>query len=190
MQLCGSLSILWHCLSLGLEWKLTFSSPVTTAEFSKFTWWFSSVQFSSVAQSCLTLCDPMNRSMPGLPVHHQLLEFTQTHAHWVSDAIQLSHPLLSPSPPAPNPSQHQGLFQWVKSSHEVAKVSASASVLPMNTQDWSLLRWTGWISLQSKGLSRSSPTPQFKSINFLALSFHHSPTLTSIHDHWKNHSLD
>ena len=80
------------------------------------------VQFSSVAQSCPTLCDPMNCSMPGLPVHHQLLEFTQTHIHRVSDAIQPSHPLSSPSPPAPNPSQHQSLFQWVNSSHEVAKV--------------------------------------------------------------------
>ena len=70
-----------------------------------------SVQFSSVAQSCPTLCDPMNRSTPGLPVHHQLLEFTQTHVHQVSDAIQSSHPLSSPSPPAPNPSQHQSLFQ-------------------------------------------------------------------------------
>ena len=83
---------------------------------------FSSVQFSSVAQSCLTLCDPMNRSTPGLPVHHKLPEFTQTQAHRVSDAIQPSRPLLSPSPPTPNPSQHQGLFQWVSSSHEVAKV--------------------------------------------------------------------
>ena len=80
------------------------------------------VQFSSVAQSCPTLCDPMNRSMPGLPVHHQLPEFTQTHVHWVGDAIQPSHPLSSPSPPARNPSQHQGLFQWVNSLHEVAKV--------------------------------------------------------------------
>ena len=71
----------------------------------------SSVQFSSVTQSCLTLCDPMNCSTPGLPVHHQLLEFTETHVHRVSDAIQPSHPLSSPSPPAPNPSQHQGLFQ-------------------------------------------------------------------------------
>ena len=70
-----------------------------------------SVQFCSVAQSCLTLCDPMNRSTPGLPVHHQLPEFTQTHVHQVSDAIQPSRPLLSPSPPAPNPSQHQSLFQ-------------------------------------------------------------------------------
>ena len=70
----------------------------------------SSVQISSVAQWCLTLCDPMNHSTPGLSVHHQLLEFTQTHVHQVSDAIQLSHPLSSPSPPAPNPSQHQSLF--------------------------------------------------------------------------------
>ena len=83
---------------------------------------FSSVQFSSVAQSCPTLCDPMNRNTPGLPVHHQLLEFTQTHIHWVSDAFQPSHPLSSPSPLAPNPSQHQSLFQGVNSSHEVAKV--------------------------------------------------------------------
>ena len=82
----------------------------------------SSVQFSSVAQSCPTLCDPMNRNSPGLPVHHQLPDFTQTHVHRVSDAIQPSHPLLSPSPPAPNPSQHRSLFQWVNSSHEVAKV--------------------------------------------------------------------
>ena len=81
-----------------------------------------SVQFSSVTQSCLTLCDPMNRSMPGLPVHHQFLEFTQTHVHRVIDAIQPSHPLSSPSTPAPNPSQHQSLFQWVNSSHEVAKI--------------------------------------------------------------------
>ena len=82
----------------------------------------SSVQFSSVDQSCPTLCDPMNRSTPGLPVHHQLPEITQTHIHRVSDAIQPSHPLLSPSPPAPSPSQHQSLFQWVNSLHEVAKV--------------------------------------------------------------------
>ena len=81
---------------------------------------FSSV--SSVAQSCPTLCDPMNCSTSGLPVHHQLPEFTQTHVHWVGDAIQPPHPLSSPSPPAPSPSQHQSLFQWVNSSHEVAKV--------------------------------------------------------------------
>ena len=112
---------------------------------------YISVHFSSVAQSCPTLCDPMNRSTPGLPVHHQLPEFTQTHVHRVSDAIQPSHPLSSPSPPAPNPSQHQSLFQWVNSSHGVANgVSALASFLPKKSQGWS----PGWISLQSKGLSR------------------------------------
>ena len=79
-------------------------------------------KFSSVAQSCTTLCDPMNCSTPGLPVHYQLSESTQIHVHCVGDAIQSSHPLSSPSPPAPNPSQHQSLFQWVKSLHEVAKV--------------------------------------------------------------------
>ena len=82
----------------------------------------TAVQFSSVTQSCPTLGDPMNCSTPGLPVHHQLPEFTQTHVHRVGDAIQPSHPLSSPSPPAPNPSQHQGLFQSVSSSHEVAKI--------------------------------------------------------------------
>ena len=80
-------------------------------------WIHVSVQFSSVIQSCLTLCDPMNHSIQGLPVHHQLPEFTQTQVYRVSDAIQPSHPLSSPSPPAPNPSQHQSLFQWVNSSH-------------------------------------------------------------------------
>ena len=114
-----------------------------------------SVQFSSVTQSFPTLCDPMNCSMSGLPVHHQLPESTQTHVYWISDAIQPSHPLLFPSPPVPNPSQHQGLFQWVNSSRggQSIAVSASTSVLPINTQDWFPLGWTGWISLQSKGLS-------------------------------------
>ena len=94
--------------------------------------------------------------MPGLPVHHQLPELAQTHVHQVGDAIQPSHPLSSPSPPAPNPSQHQGLSQRVSSSHqtESSKVSALASVLPMNIQDWFPLGLSGWISLQSKGISR------------------------------------
>ena len=149
-------------------------------------------QSSLVTQSCPTLCDPTNHSMPGLPVHHQLPEFTQTHVHWVGYAIKPSHPRLSPFPPASNPSQHQGLFQWVNFpwGGQRTGVSASTSPLPMNTQDWSPLGWTGWISLQSKDSQESSPTPHFKSINFLVLSFLHSPTLTSIHDHWKNHSLD
>ena len=83
---------------------------------------FTYQSVSSVAQSCPTLCDPMNHNMPGLPVHHQLPEFTQTRVHWVGDAIPPSHPLLTPSSPAFNLSQHQGLFKWVSSSHEVAKV--------------------------------------------------------------------
>ena len=115
-------------------------------------------QFSSVAQFCPTLCDPMNRSTPGLPVHHQLPEFTQTHVHVVSDAIQSSHPMSSSSPPAPNPSQHQSPFQWVNSSHEwggqSTGVSALASFLPKKSQGWPPSEWTGCISLQSKGLSR------------------------------------
>ena len=115
----------------------------------------SSVQLSSVTQSCLTLSDPTNRSTPGLPVHHQLPEFIQTHVHRVSDAIQPSHPLPTLSPPAPNPSQHYSLFQWVNSSLEVAKV------LEFQLQHHSFQRnpradllQNGWISLQSKGLSR------------------------------------
>ena len=91
--------------------------------------WHLTVQFSSVTQSCPTLCDPMNCSTPGLPVHHQLPEFTQTHIHRVSDAIQPSHPLSSPSPPTPNPSQHQGLFQWVNSSHGRKFVTNLDSIL-------------------------------------------------------------
>ena len=116
-----------------------------------------SVQFSSVAQSCPTLRDPMDCSTPGLPVHRQLPEFTQTHVHWViGNAIQPSYLLPSLSSPAFNLSHNKGLFQWVSSSHQVANigVSASISVLPMNIQDWFPLGWTGWISLQSKGLSR------------------------------------
>ena len=153
----------------------------------------SSVQFSSVAQLCPTLCNSMNQSTPGLPVHHQLPEFTQTHVHQVGDAFQPAHPLSSPSLPAPNPSQHQGLFQWVKPLHEVAKV------LEFQLQHRSF-QWTPRTYLLQDGLvgspcsprdsQESSPTPQFKTINFSALSFLHSPTLTSIHDHWKNHSLD
>ena len=117
----------------------------------------SSVQFSSVAQSCLTLCDPMNRKTPGLPVHHQLPEFTQTPVHRVGDAIQPSHPLSSPSPLAPQSLPASGSFpvsQFLAWGGQSIGVSASASVLPMNTQDWSPLGWTHWISLQSKGLSR------------------------------------
>ena len=151
---------------------------------------FSSVQFS---HSCPTLCDPMNCSRPGFPVHHQLPEFTLTHVHWVRDAIQPSHLLSSPSPPAPNPSQHQSLSQWVNSSHEVAKV------LEFQLQHHSYKRNPRADLLQNglvgspcgpRDSQESSPTPQFKSINSSVLSLLHSPTLTSIHDRMKNHSLD
>jgi len=115
-----------------------------------------SLQFSSVTHLCPTLCNSMDWSMPGLPVHHQLLELTQTHVHWVGDAIQPSHPLLSfyscpQSFPASGSFQMSQLFT---SGGQSIGLSASTSVLPMNTQDWFPLGWTGWISLQSKGLSR------------------------------------
>ena len=115
------------------------------------------VQFSSVTQLCPTLCDPMNRSTPGLPVHHQLPEFTQTHVHCVSDAIQPSHPSVVPFSSRLQSFPASGSFprrQFFTSSGQSIGVSASASVLPTNTQDWSPLEWIGWISLQSKGLSR------------------------------------
>ena len=152
-----------------------------------------SFQFSSVAQSCLTLCDPMNRSTPGLPGHHQLPEFTQTHVHWIGDAIQPSHPLLSHFPPAPNLSQHQSLFQWVNSSHEVAKVQEfqlQHHSLQRNPRADLLQNGLAGSPCSPRDSQESSPTPQFKSINSLAFSLLHSPTLTSIHDHRKNHSLD
>ena len=145
-----------------------------------------------VTQSCRTLCNPMNCSTSGLPVHHQLSESTQTHVHWVGDTIQLSHPLSSPSPPVLNLSQHQGLFQWVSSSHQVAKV------LEFQVQHPSF-QWTPRTDLLQDGLvgspcsprdsQDSSLTPQFKSINSSVLSFLYSPTLTHIHDHWKIHAL-
>ena len=110
--------------------------------------------FSSVAQSCLTFCNPMDCSTPGFPVYHQLPELAQTHVYWVGDAIQPSHPLSSSSPPALNLSQHQGLFKWVSSSHQLAKV-LDFSISPSNEYSGLIsLGWTGWISLQSKGLSR------------------------------------
>ena len=112
---------------------------------------YTQYQFSSVAHSCPTLCDPVDCSTPGLPVHHQFPEFTQTHVHWVGDAIQPSHPLSSPSPPAFKSFPESGSFQMsqlFESGGQSIGVSASTSVLPVNTQDWSPLGWTGWISLQ------------------------------------------
>ena len=152
-----------------------------------------SVQFSSATQSCPTLCNLMECSTQGLPVHQQLPEFTQTHIHQVSDANQPSHPLSSPFSSTFNLSQHQGLFQWVNFSHEVAKV------LEFQPQHQSF-QWTPWTGLLQNGLvgspcslrdsQESSATPQFKSISSSVLSFLYSPTLISIHDYWENHSLN
>ena len=165
----------------------------------------SSVQFSKLLNR-VHLCDPMDCSTPSFPVRHQLLELAQTHVHWVSDAIQPSHPLLSPSSPAFNLSQHQGLFQWFSSSHQVAKVLEfqlqHQSFQWMNIQDWFPLGWTGLISLQSKGHSKVlttvwNTTSQFESISSSVFSLLYElsllyvqPTLTSVHDYWKNHSFD
>ena len=145
-----------------------------------------SFQFGSVTQLCLTLCDPMNHSTPGLPVHHQLPEFTQTHVHWVGDAIQPSNPRLSPSPPAPNPFSNESTLcmMWPK------YWSFSFSISPSN-------EYLGLISfrmdrldlLAVQGTLKSLLQHQFQSINSLVLSFLHSPNLTSIHDHWKTRAL-
>src|SRR5574341_595166 len=135
----------------------------------------------------------MNRSTPGLLVLHHLPEFTQTHVHRIGDAIQPSHPLSSPSPPAPNPSQHQSLFQRVNSSHEVAKVlefQLSHHSFQRNPRADLLQDGLVGSPCSPRDSQESSPTPHFKSINSSALSLLHSPTLTSIHDHRKNHSLD
>ena len=183
---------------VGHDWSDIAAEAAAVYIRKKHKSWFHSfnvysVQFSSVTQSCLTLCYPKNPSTPGLPVHHQLPEFTQTHVHRVTDAIQPSHPLSSPSPPAPNPSQHQSLFQWVNSSHEVAKVLEFQLLhhsFQRNPRADLLQNGLVGSPCSPRDSQESSPTPQFKSINSLTLGFLHSPTLTSIHDHWKNHSLD
>ena len=129
-------------------------------------------QFSSVTQSCPTLCDPMNHSTPGLPVHHQLPETTQTHIHWVGDGIQPPYPLSSPSPPALNLSQHQGLFQGVSSSYQVAKVLEFQ--LQHQCYQWTprtdlFEDWLVGSPCSPRDSQESSPTPQFKSINFIGV---------------------
>ena len=153
-----------------------------------------SVQFSHSVVSNSLWPHESQHARPSCPSRLlQLPEFTQTHVHRVGDAIQPSHPLSSPSPPAPHslPASESfpvsQLFPWGGQSTGVA---ALASFLPKNIQGWSPSEWTGWSPCSPRDAQESSPTPQFKSINSLVLSFLHSPTLTSIHDHWKNHSLD
>ena len=212
----------------GKENKSKSSYPlvlgITKFPASQCTGFSLSVQFSSVQSLSRVqlFATPWIAACNVAIVHHQLPEFTQTHAHRVGDAIQPSsmqccncpsptprvysnscpsswwcHPAISSSVipfsscpqslPASGSFQMSQLFAWRGQS---TGVSALASVLPVNTQDWSPLGWTGWISLQSRDPQESSPTPQFKSINSSVLSFLYSPTLTSTHDHWKNHSLD
>ena len=139
------------------------------------------LHFSSVPQSCPALCDPVDCSMPGLPVHHQLLEFTQTPVHWVGDAIQPSHPLSSTSP-ALNLSQLQGLFKWVSSSQQVDNYwNFSFNISPSNEYSGLIsfrMNWLDFLAVQET-LNSLLPTSQFKSINSSALSFLYSPALTS-----------
>ena len=146
--------------------------------------------------SCVWLfVTPMDCSTPGFSDNHQYLELTQNHVYQVSDAIQPSHPLSSPTPPAFNLSQHQGFFQWTSWSKVWSgsqSIAASALSPPMNIQDWFPLGLTGLISLQSKELSRviSNTTVWLKSICLLVLSFLYGSTLTSIYDYWKNSIFD
>ena len=141
----------------------------------------------------LTVCHPMDCSTPGFPVHHQLLELTQTHVYRVSDAIQPSRPLSAPSS-AFFPSIRVVFFFFSPVNQFFASggqsIGASASILPMNIQGWFPSELTGWSLYSPKDSQESSLTPQFKSINSLVLSFLYGPTLTSIHDYWKNHSFD
>ena len=150
-------------------------------------------QLSSLTQSCPTLCDHMDYNTPGFPSQHQLQNFAQTHVHQVSADTQPTDPRSSPSPPAFNLFQHQGLFQWVSSLHQVAKI---LELQPQHQSlQWifridSLQDWLVWSPCSPRDSQESSPTPQFKSIISLALSLLYGPTLTSIHDYWKSYSFD
>ena len=146
---------------------------------------------SSVTQLCPTLCEPMDCSTPVIPLYHHLLEAAQTHVLRVSDAIQPSHPLSSPSPPAFSFSQHRGLFQYVSPPHQVAKVlEFQLQFSFMNSQDWFPLGLTGLISLQSKELSRVFSNTTVQKYQFFGAQLSCGPTLTFIYDCWKNHSFD
>ena len=149
-----------------------------------------SVQFSRSVVS--DSCDPMNCSMPGLPIHHQLPEFTQTHVYWVSDVTQPTHPLSSPSPPTFNLPQHQGPFRWVSSLHQVAKVlSFSLSINPSSEHPGLISFRMDWLDLLAvQGTLKSLLQHHSSKASIWRLSFLHSPTLTSMHDHWKNRSFD
>ena len=204
---CFYLGQTFRAVSSALTWRsinITLSSQfllITDPSFLKRVDPISSLQkvcygqFSSA--QCLShvqlLWTPKDYSMPDFPDHHQLPELAQTHVHQVSDAIQPSHPLSSPSPPTFNLPQHQGLFHWVRSSHQVAKELELQ--LQHQSFQWIfrvdfLWDWLVWSPCSPRDSQESSPTPQFKSINFSALSHFYGPTLTSIHDYLKIHCLD
>ena len=157
-----------HLVMSDSSWPMDYSTPGFPVHHQL------PVQFSSVAQSCPTLYDPMDCSMPGLPVHHQLQEFIQIHVHWVGDAIQQSHPLSSPSPPAYSLSLQSGSLprsQFFTSIGWSIGVSASASIVRMNIQFWLPLEWTGWISWKSKGLLRAFSNTSVQKHQFFGTQF-------------------
>ena len=173
------------------RWPLSLDKRVFPRSYLNNAISISWVQFSCLVVS--NFCDPMDFGTADLPVHHQLPEFTQTHVLWVGNAIQPSHPLLSPSPPALNLSQHQGLFKGVSSLHQVAKTLEFQ--LQHQSFQWIfrtdfLYGGLVWSPCCPRDFQESFPTPQFKSINSLVLSFLYSSTVTSIHDCWKNHRFD
>ena len=147
------------------------------------------VWFSAVAQWCLALCDPMDCSTPGFPVHHQFPELAKTHPSTISSILSSVIPFSSCLQYFPASGSFQ-MSQFFTSGGQSIEVSASALVLAMNIQDWFPLGLTGLISCSPMDSQESSPIPQFKSINSSALSSLYGPTLTSIHDYWKNHSFD
>ena len=189
----------WLASKLISGWARSLVSPIALR---KATWTaklplecVSSVQFSSVTQSCLSLCNLMACSTPGLPVHHQILELLKLMS--IGSIMPFNHLilwwplfLLPPIPPSIRVFSNESTWKVFIWGGQSIGVSALASLLPMNIQDWSPLGWTGWSPCSPRDSQESSPTHQFKSINSSALRFLHSPNLTSIHDHGKNHSFD
>ena len=172
-------------MRLSKLWELVMGKEAGHAAVHQF-------QFSSVAQPCPTLCNHMNRSTPGLPVHHHLPEFTHTHVHRVHDAIQSTHPLLSLILPPSIFSSIRDFFpisQFSQSGQSIG-VSASASVFPMNNQDWLPIRLTGLLSLWSNGLPIVFSNSTVQKHPFFSTESFFMVQLTSIHDYWKNHSFD
>ena len=187
--ICSSPPTITWLLSNSLDYATFFMTKLLKNY--QYLWLILSVQFSSVAQSCPTLCSPMDCSTPGFPVRHQLPELVQTHVRGVGDAIQPYHPVGPFSScllsfPASGSFQ---MSQFFASGDQSIEVSASVSVLPMNIQDWFPLGLTSWISLQSSGFSRVFFNTTIQKDQFFGAQLIYGPTLTSRHDYWKNHSF-